>query len=236
MEIESLTLSNSFSTSVGKKILMAVSGMVLVGFVIAHLVGNLQIFLGQEAINRYAEFLQSNLELIWPARIFLLVMLILHIMTSVQLSMEASAARPTSYESKKYIKASLASRTMIYSGFLVFAFIIYHLLHFTFLRVHPQYSHFTDAKGRHDVYSMMVLSFQQPLICAAYIVPVFFLCFHLSHGISSMFQSLGLNTNRTRAGLAAWGSRLAWLIFLGYASIPIACWLGYVKLPPGVVP
>jgi len=236
MEADPIPLTGHFSSSVGKKFLMAASGAALVGFVIAHLAGNLQIFLGQEAINRYAEFLKSNLELLWPARIFLLAMLGLHVITSVQLTLEARAARPIPYQNKDFIKASLASRTMIYSGLLIFAFIVYHLLHFTFFKVHPQYSQVTDAKGRHDVYSMMVLSFQQPWICVAYIVPVFFLCFHLSHGISSMFQSLGFNTDRTRESLACWGACLAWLMFLGYAAIPLACLLGIVKLPPGVVP
>jgi len=234
--METASVARHFASSVGKKFLMAVSGVVLVGFVAAHLLGNLQIFLGQEAINRYAAFLQSATDLLWPARLFLLAMVGTHIVTSIQLTLEADAARPTPYERKQFIQASLASRTMIYSGFLILGFIVYHLLHFTFLKVHPEYSHLTDARGRHDVYSMMVLSFQRPEICAAYIVPIFFLCFHLSHGISSMFQSLGFNTERTRAGLSAWGARLAWLLFLGYASIPLACFFGWVKLPPGVMP
>src|SRR6185295_8850053 len=112
MQTESLTLSRFFSTSVGKKFLMAGSGLVLVGFVIAHLVGNLQVFLGQEAINRYAAFLKSTPELLWPARVVLLVMVITHIVTSTQLTLEARAARPFAYADKAYIKASLASRTM----------------------------------------------------------------------------------------------------------------------------
>src|SRR6185312_10764165 len=140
---------------------------------------------------------------------------------SIQLTAQANAARPQPYAQKEYIKASLASRTMIYSGFLILGFIVYHLLHFTFLKVHPQYSHLTDAQGRHDIYSMMVLSFQQPLIVAAYIVPIFFLCAHLSHGMSSMFQSLGLNRDGVRHWLSCWGSGLAWLIFAGYALIPL---------------
>ncbi len=225
-----------FSASVGKKFLMAASGAVLVGFVIAHLVGNLQIFIGQEALNRYGNFLQTTTELLWPARIFLLIMVGVHILTSIQLTLDANAARPTPYAKKEYIKASLASRTMMYSGFLVLGFIVFHLLHFTFFKVHPEYRDLVDSRGRHDIYSMMVLSFQQPLICIAYIVPIFFLCAHLSHGLSSMFQSLGLNTDRTRDALSVWGSRLAWLIFIGYATIPLACLLGWVPLPPGVRP
>jgi succinate dehydrogenase / fumarate reductase cytochrome b subunit len=211
---------------------MAASGAVLVGFVIAHLIGNLQIFLGPEALNRYAAFLQSNLEFLWPARIFLLAMVVVHIVTSVQLTLEARAARPVAYGQKEYIKATLASRTMAISGLMVLGFIVYHLLHFTFLKVHPEFSQYTDTAGRHDVYRMMVLSFQQPVISIAYIVPIFFLCAHLSHGISSMFQSLGANNLSSRHCLSTGGSVLAWAIFVGYASIPLACLLGFVKVQP----
>src|SRR5436305_12627594 len=116
MRSDSKTIAGYFSSSVGKKFLMAGSGAVLVGFVVAHLVGNLQIFLGQEAINRYGNFLQNTTELLWPARIFLLVMVLAHIVTSIQLTLEANAARPVAYVKKDYIKASLASRTMMYSG------------------------------------------------------------------------------------------------------------------------
>jgi succinate dehydrogenase / fumarate reductase cytochrome b subunit len=225
-----------FSTSVGKKFLMAASGAALVGFVFAHMAGNLQIFLGQEAINRYGNFLKSWPEFLWPLRIFLLGMVGVHIATSIQLTAESRAARAVPYANKQYIKASLASRTMMYSGFVIMGFIFYHLAHFTFLKVHPQYSHLIDAKGRHDVFSMMVLSFQQPVIVAAYIVPVFFLCAHLSHGLSSMFQSMGFVREGGRSCLSCWGSCFAWFLFIGYAIIPLACLLGWVKLPPGVIP
>src|SRR5579864_8730193 len=119
-----MTTPRYFSASVGKKYLMAASGFVLVGFVLAHLAGNLQIFLGQEAINRYADFLQRTKELLWPARLFLLAMLAIHLVTSIQLTRENRAARPTAYARKTFIKASLASRTMIWSGFLILAFIV----------------------------------------------------------------------------------------------------------------
>ncbi len=225
-----------FSSTLGKKVLMAISGAALLGFVFAHLAGNLQIFLGPETINRYGYLLKSNGAILWPLRIGLLGMVLIHITTSVQLTMEANAARPVSYQKKDYIKATLASRTMMYSGFLIFAFIIYHLLHFTFLKVHPQYGQLTDSLGHHDVYSMMVLSFQQPLIVVAYVVSIFFLCAHLSHGISSMFQSIGINNSYTRQVLSRWGKLLAIVIFIGYVSIPIACLVGWVPLPPGVTP
>ena len=215
---------------------MAFSGAALVGFIIAHLAGNLQIFWGQEPLNAYAVFLRRIGELLWFARIFLIAMVVIHIWTSVQLSLENAAARPQAYAQKRYIKASLASRTMIWSGLIVLAFIIYHLLHFTFLKVHPQYSHLIDAQGRHDVYSMVVLSFQRWPISLVYIISVVLLCFHLSHGISSMFQSLGFNNLRVRPALSVWGAAVAWLICIGYVSIPVAVLTGIVKLPPGVQP
>jgi len=236
MKAPDFSIARFFSTSTGKKFLMAASGAALFGFVIGHLVGNLQIFLGQEAINRYALFLKSTGELLWAARIGLLVMIGLHIWTSVQLTAENAAARPVAYTGKNYIKASTASRTMIWSGLVILVFIIYHLMHYTFMVVHPEYRNLLDARGRHDVYSMMILGFQQPAISAFYIAAIFLLCSHLSHGIYSMFQSLGLQNQKARALLTTWAPRLAWLIFAGYASMPIGVLLGLVKLPAGVTP
>src|SRR5689334_13679359 len=120
-----------FGSSLGKKFVMAVSGFVLFLFVIGHLAGNLQLFLGPEAINRYGHFLQSNPELIWPARLFLLLMVALHIWSASKLSIENKAARPMPYGEYRPVGSSYASRTMLMSGLILFAFIVYHLLHFT---------------------------------------------------------------------------------------------------------
>jgi succinate dehydrogenase / fumarate reductase, cytochrome b subunit len=236
MRVEAISIPRYFSSSTGKKFLMALSGAALFGFIIGHLAGNLQIFEGQDAINRYAVFLRSVGELLWAVRIGLIAMVIIHIWTSIALSVENKAARPVAYADKQYIKASLSSRTMIWSGLIVLAFIIYHLLHFTFIKVHPQYGHLLDPKGRHDVYSMMVLSFQQPFISGFYLLAIFLLCSHLSHGIQSMFQSLGFTNLKTRPALVRWGSAVAWVIFIGYAAIPLGVLSGIVKLPPGVMP
>ena len=222
-------------TSTGRKVLMGISGAALFGFIVMHLLGNLQIFLGPEKINAYAEFLESIEELLWFARIALLSMIGIHIACAVSLTLENRAARPVEYQNKKYIKASYASRTMAMSGLIVFSFIIYHLLHFTVGAVHSQYSHFVDPKGRHDVYSMVVMSFQNPWISLSYMVSIFLLCLHLSHGLSSMFQSIGLNNEEFRPTLVKVGSVVAWLIFLGYVSIPASVLLGIVKLPAGVI-
>src|SRR6266581_550066 len=124
-------VSNIFSSSLGKKYIMAVTGFVMFLFVIGHLAGNLQIFLGAEAINRYGHFLQSNPELIWPARLFLLAMLALHIWSATKLSLENNAARPVGYAIYQPVASTCASRTMLMSGIIVFVFIVYHLLHYT---------------------------------------------------------------------------------------------------------
>ncbi|HVO32875.1 MAG TPA: succinate dehydrogenase cytochrome b subunit [Elusimicrobiota bacterium] len=235
MQLTKVTVSSYFRPSTGKKYVMAVSGFVLVLFVIGHLLGNLQVFLGQDTLNEYANFLQNLGEWLWIARIGLIFMLVVHVWTSVQLTLENRAARPVDYGSRRYIKANTASRTMIYSGLVIFSFLVYHLLQFTFLKVHPEWAHLKDARGRHDVYSMVVRSFQEPAIAVSYVAAIFLLCFHLSHGLSSMFQSIGLQGGRIRRILDTWGPRVAWLIFAGYAAIPTAIVLHLVRLPAGVL-
>jgi succinate dehydrogenase / fumarate reductase cytochrome b subunit len=222
-------MSCYFSSSTGKKFLMAVSGAVLFGFIVGHLLGNLQIFLGPEALNRYSAFLKSTGELLWMARIVLLVMVGIHIWTAVALTLENRAARPIAYAQKDYIKASYASRTMHYSGVIVLAYLVYHLMHFTFQNVHPQYSGFVDAQGRHDVYRMVVMSFQQPAIALVYIFANLLLGIHMSHGIYSMFQSLGLVGEEVRPKLQLAANVIGYGIFVAYAAIPLSVWLGMVK-------
>jgi succinate dehydrogenase / fumarate reductase cytochrome b subunit len=218
-----------FSSSTGKKFLMAVSGLALFGFIVAHLAGNLQIFEGPEALNRYSAFLKSTGELLWIARIALIVMAVVHIWTATALTLENRAARPEAYARKDYIEASYASRTMHLSGIIILVYLIYHLMHFTFLSIHPEFSHFTDAQGRHDVYRMLVMSFQQPQIALFYIIANLLLGTHLSHGIYSMFQSLGLVGECARPKLRAAACVVGYGIFLGYAAIPLSVWLGIVK-------
>jgi succinate dehydrogenase / fumarate reductase, cytochrome b subunit len=233
-----MNITNLFTSSVGKKFIMALTGLALFLFVVAHLVGNLQVFLGPEEINRYGDFLQTNLELIWPARIGLLVIVLLHIWSAIQLTIENRAARPQPYAQHEVVAASYASRTMFWSGLIIAAFIIYHLLHFT---VQMQAINLTgksfvdlhDAKGRHDVYAMLVLGFKNPLVAGFYIFAMFLLCLHLSHGLSAMFQSLGWKTPAYAPIIDCGARAVSWLIFAGYISIPIAVQLGlgdsYVK-------
>lgn len=227
-------ITNIFGSSLGKKYIMAVSGFVLFLFVIAHLAGNLQFFIGPESINRYGDFLQTNLEVLWPARIILLIMVGLHIWSAIKLSAENKAARPVPYANWNPTVASYASRTMLMSGLIVLAFIIYHLLHFTvqveYINLtHQNFVTLEDAKGRHDIFKMIVLGFSNGWVSAFYIFAIALLCLHLSHGLSGMFQSIGWKNQAYSPYLEKAARILAWLIFIGYVSIPISVLLGYGK-------
>jgi succinate dehydrogenase / fumarate reductase cytochrome b subunit len=227
-------IPNIFGTSLGKKYVMAITGLVMFLFVIGHLAGNLQIFLGPESINRYGHFLQTNPELIWPARIILLLMLVLHIWAAIKVSAENKAARPVGYVAYQPVGSSYASRTMLMSGLIIFVFIIYHLLHFT---VQTQYINFTgksfatfvDPERRHDIFQMMVVGFSNIWVSAFYILGMALLCLHLSHGVSSMFQSIGWKNKAYGPLLDQLARVVAILIFIGYSSIPISILLGYGK-------
>ena len=233
-------ITNVFRSSLGKKYVMAVTGCALFLFVIGHLAGNLQIFLGPEAINRYGYFLQSNPELIWPARLGLLLMVGLHIWSAVKVWLENKAARPVGYALYQPVGSSYASRNMLIGGSVVFVFIIYHLLHYTaevqFLNLTGQnFAAFMEKlpgqvpPERHDIYKMMVVGFSKPLVAGFYVLGLALLCLHLSHGASSMFQSLGWKNDAYRPFLDKAAQVVAVLIFLGYTSIPIAILCGYGK-------
>jgi succinate dehydrogenase / fumarate reductase cytochrome b subunit len=203
------------------------------GFVVGHLIGNLQIFLGQEPLNVYAEKLQSLGELLWVIRGGLLLVIVAHIVTTVLLAVQNSAARPQKYAVKKSVRSSAASKTMLLSGLTVLAFIIFHLAHFTAKSIHPEWKNLHDAAGRHDVYSMVILGFQNPLVSGFYIIAICLLCLHMTHGIQSFLQTLGGRTKKLADGLSKASPAISWAIFAGYASIPTAVLLGILKLPNG---
>jgi succinate dehydrogenase / fumarate reductase cytochrome b subunit len=226
-------ITRIFKSSLGKKYIMAVTGFFMFLFVVGHLAGNLQIFLGPEAINRYGHFLQSNLELVWPVRIVLLTFLVLHIWSATKLSAENRAARPEAYATYQPIGSTYASRTMLMSGIIVFVFIVYHLLHYTaqvkYINGGHDFVTFMDQENRHNIYKMMVVGFREPLVSGFYILGMALLALHLSHGTSSMFQSLGWNNTAYRPILEKASHALAVLIFVGYTSIPVAIMLGFGK-------
>lgn len=218
-------LRNFFGSSVGRKFLMAGSGGVLLLFVIGHMIGNLQIFLPPEAINRYARFLQSLGELLWGVRLFLLAMLVLHVWSAVSLSIENRNARPEPYAGGHApFAASLASRTMLVTGIVVATFLAYHLLHFTAVvdGINGARVSLRALKEQHDVYAVMIAGFSVWYVSLFYLVGVGLLCFHLSHGIAAMFQSLGLKNAAYAPLVEKLSKSLALALFLGYASIPTA--------------
>lgn len=211
--------------------IVAVTGVILILFVVGHLLGNLQIFLGPEWINGYAQHLRDLGPLLWAIRAFLVIVVVAHIYYTIRLAIENRRARPTAYRRKEIVKATLASRTMVMSGLILLVFIIYHLLHFTFRTTDPRFLTLAkDPLGHYDVYAMMVLGFSKPLVSAFYILGMFLLAMHLSHGSSSFFQSLGWNDQKLAPRLAFAGRIFAWLLFVGYSSIPAAVLLGWVKL------
>ena len=222
--------SSFFRSSVGKKVIVALTGAVLIAFVLGHLLGNLQIFLGPEWVNNYAEKLRKLGPLLWVIRIFLLVNVLLHIFYTISLTIENRRARPARYKKRDYVKATFASRSMALSGLVVLAFILYHIAHFTVRVTDPRFLLLkADPLNRYDVYSMMVYGFQNIYVSAIYILALFLLALHLSHGTSSFFQSLGLSDEKLAPRLATAGRLFAWLIFIGYTSIPIAVLLHWVK-------
>lgn len=220
-----------FKSSIGKKVIMAVTGLILFGFVIGHLIGNLQIFSPPEKINAYAHLLQSLGPALWAIRAFLLLTVGLHIWMAVSLVLENKAARKETYKDQKTLRASYASRTMKYSGLIVFAFLVYHLLHFTAKVVPGEYP-MTMLHGEEvvDVHSMMVLGFQNPIVSIFYLVAIALLSLHLSHGLSSMFQSLGLRTRSWLGLLNFFAIAFSVLYFLGNAAIVLAVMTGMVDV------
>jgi len=208
----------------GKKVIMAVTGCMMFLFVIGHMLGNLQMFEAPEHINAYGHFLHNLGELLWLERGVMLLAITLHIITTVQLALRSKAARPIGYSRKEAINSSYASRTMYWSGPIVLAFIIFHLLQFTAGYLHPQA---TFVEG--DVYGNVVAGFKVWWVSAWYIFAMGLLGFHLSHGIWSMFQSVGLAGKRQTPLLKKAAQAIAVLIVLGYMSIPISVYLGFVK-------
>ena len=221
------------TTSIGRKVWMAISGLVLLGFVVGHMVGNLQIFLGQDQLNTYAEKLRELAPILWAVRIVLVAFVLVHVIIGVMLWWRNRQSRPVAYEVHNFQKATLASRTMIWTGLGILLYVVYHLMQFTWVITDPRYATLRDSLGRHDVYSMVVIAFQNPIISGVYILAMIFLAFHLSHAVSSFLQTLGWNTTRVQPILTRIAYTLSILLFLGYTSIPVAVLLGFVKLPGG---
>lgn len=227
-------VSAVLSSSVGAKVLVALTGLSLVTFVVFHMIGNLKVFGGPDAINAYAHFLKHDLgALIWIARAGLLGLFVLHLTLAIRLKVRANAARPVPYAHPGSVQATPASRAMIHTGWVVLLFVVFHLAHYTFALVHTaelpdgttvNYLDLKDAKGRHDVYRMVVAGFTTPWLCAVYIVTQLVLFVHLRHGIQSSFQTLGLKNARFRGAIGLLGLAVAGTILIGNLFIVCGVW------------
>ncbi len=209
-------------STIGKKVLMAVSGVALVGFVVGHMVGNLLLYQGPEAINAYAEGLRKLPALLWGARVGLLAAVGIHIWSSTALTLSNQAARPVAYRQHSHQASTYASRTMKWSGPLLLLFIIYHLLHFTTGAAHPEFE-------AGNVYRNVVIGFQNPAVAGFYIAAMLALGVHLSHGVWSMLQTVGLSHPRydhLRTKLAV---ALTVVVVLGNISFPVSVLTGVVR-------
>ncbi len=210
-----------WQNSVGKKFLMALTGIILSAYVVAHLLGNMQLYMGAEKIDAYAHFLHSNEGVLWTARIVLLAAVLTHAIAGIVLTVEKSAARPIPYAAKANIQSSLPSRTMIWSGVLILAFVVYHVLNLTVGLWVPG---FQDVKPSVNVPA----TFHVPFAVAAYIVSMIGVGFHLWHGLYSLFQSLGFRHPRYALGLRTAAATVGTLIALGNISVPLAVLSGLV--------
>ena len=225
-------LSKFWNSSIGKKWLVALSGLALLGFVLAHLVGNLQMFAGPQKINDYAKFLHSTGNRLWVARLGLLGCFILHIVATLTLVRMNRAARPQSYALSRVVQAKISTRTMALSGLTVLSFVTFHLLHYTLRITDVRFKTVAEGgqlEGLFDVYKMVVMGFQSPLISSFYILCIGLLALHLSHGVSSVFQTFGLESKKSAKWVPAAGRILSAAIFVGYASIPVAVLAGILK-------
>ncbi|MBP8261942.1 MAG: succinate dehydrogenase cytochrome b subunit [Verrucomicrobia bacterium] len=222
-------LSNLIRTSVGRKLVMAATGLMLFGFVVVHMLGNLQTFMGREALNGYAALLQKNAAVLWSFRLGLALVLAVHVTTGIVLAWENRAARPERYEGPNTAYgSSLPARTMVMSGVMVGAFVVYHVLHFT---VKVPALNFTGVDfaglrnglaGQPDVYGMVLCGFRSWPVSAAYVVAMGFLALHASHGLAAAAQSLGLKQRSWSPGLDHATRVVALVLLLGYISIPLA--------------
>lgn len=217
-------------SSIGSKHIVAVTGTLLSLFVLQHLVGNLLIFAGPDAINQYAATMQSMKGLVWSARIGLLLLLLIHLKTALGLAIANRAARPVRYVKERDIQLSTASKHMVLTGIMLFVFIVYHLAHFT-AHVVNNVGQRVDALGRHDVYYMVVTGFQNPFIAGFYILSMILLGLHLSHGVSSVFQTFGFNHAKYNGFISKLGLFYGWGVALGNISMVIAVYLGFITLP-----
>jgi len=216
------------TSSVGRKLVMAVTGQLMILFVLGHVAGNSTIYFNK--LNAYAAGLHALPFLVWAVRLAMLVVIVLHIYYAVVLKLENNAARPEPYQKKEELTSTLAGRNMVWTGAIIGTFLVYHLLHFTFQVVDPATAArlHLDAAGRPDVFLMVARGLQRIGIALVYVFSVTALWLHLSHGIQSSFQTLGLNGERSFPYIRRGGSLAAFALYIAYASIPVALAIGLI--------
>ncbi|MEY3479761.1 MAG: hypothetical protein RIQ71_536 [Verrucomicrobiota bacterium] len=219
-------------SSIGKKWIVGISGSLLILFILAHLAGNVTIYIGPygEGINVYAQALHASPLFLWTARGGLLLVFLVHIFTALSLVLENRRAKPQRYAVKARVQSTIYVRTMALSGLVVLSFLIFHVLQFA-AGMSP-HSHLYDLEGRHDVAAMIILSFHHPLVSGFYLLSLLLLGMHLSHGISSIFQTFGLNGRKSAALIKNGALVVAWALMAAFASIPVASVAGYLKVLP----
>jgi succinate dehydrogenase / fumarate reductase cytochrome b subunit len=225
VNVQSGSIFAIFETTLGKKMMMALTGFVLFGFVLGHMAGNLQAFLGAEVFNAYAHKLHSLGPLLWVIRLFLLAAVGLHILSAVQLWQLSNKARAAKYVKKKNVNSTYASRTMYWSGPILAIFIVYHILHFTTGTVHPT----QPFPGYEMAYQNLVIGFQNYAVAIFYIIAMILLCMHLYHGVWSMLQTLGVSHPKYNGLLRSGAIAFALLIAAGFISVPVSVMAGIIQ-------
>src|SRR5665647_1801539 len=213
-----------FASTVGKKIVMAVSGLIMVGFVILHMAGNLQIFEGADKLNTYSAFLHGPAnEVLWVLRVILLVAVIAHVVSAYQLTVLDRAARPVPYAKRELQAATIGSRTMRIGGVLLALFILLHILHFTTLTLQPA----KLVEG--DVYANVLASFHIWWVTLAYVIAMIFLGLHLYHGLWSSVRTLGFERGRLDPFKRPVALALAVILWAGFTIVPVAVYFHLVQ-------
>ena len=223
-------------SSLTKKYIVAITGFLLFLFLIGHMVGNLLIYQGRDAINTYGEKLKETGPLLWAVRFGLLALLLVHLYFTISMSLENKAARKTGYAKFKPKKSTFASRWMVLTGLIVLAFLCYHLAHFTLYWTNPEYGKYEEVvksdHTRHDVFQMVTTAFNKPLVVLLYLAAMAVVFVHLSHGVSSMFQTFGLSNDRWTRIRDRATPIVVGLLILGFLAVPLGIQLGLIKSDP----
>jgi succinate dehydrogenase / fumarate reductase cytochrome b subunit len=217
------------SDSIGRKVVMAITGLLMVLFVVGHMLGNWSIFAGANGINTYAEKLHGLPVVVWATRVVMLAAVLFHLVLSIQITLENNKANPSKYAVDRSLRATFAGKNMIWTGLLLGAFIVFHLFHFTIRSVPGmEIVQVQELSGRYDVFAMVAGAFGKAFTVVVYVVAMVSLFLHLSHGVQSTFQSMGLNNPKTMPGFVKFGTVLSVIFLLGYGSIPVAIFFGLI--------